>query len=209
MGLEQISMSRKPKKTKSVHSTSMFGKVPKVQSKTHLCEWPDCNVIGEYKAPRSREDLKTFRWFCMDHIRVYNKSWNYYEGMSDKQVEADLRDDTSWNRPSWPFARIDKTINFKGTTPDIDDFNGAFSQYADQETNGSPQQGPELNSKKAKAMTILDLKPPVTTDEIKRRYKELVKVHHPDANGGDKVAEEKFKQISIAYAVLTSEEPTS
>ena len=58
-------------------------------------------------------------------------------------------------------------------------------------------------------MAILDLRPPVTTDQIKRRYKELVKLYHPDANGGDKVAEEKFKQISIAYATLTSEQLTS
>ena len=202
-------MSRKPNKGKSIHNTSMFGKLPDVQAEAHLCEWPNCEVIGEYKAPRSREDLNSVRWFCMDHIRVYNKSWNYYEGMSDKQVEADLRDDTSWNRPSWPFAGMEKKYQYKDPTPDIDDFNGAFGQHADPETNSSSQQCHKPDSQEAKAMAILDLTPPVTTDQIKRRYKELVKLHHPDANGGDKKAEEKFKQISIAYAALTSEQPTS
>ena len=201
-------MSPEPKKKKSVHTTSMFGKVPDVQPEAKLCEWPDCEVVGEYKAPRSREDLNSFRWFCMDHVRVYNKSWNYYEGMSHKQVEADLRDDTSWNRPSWPFAGMEKTLNFKGPTPDIDDFNGAFGQYADPETSSFSQQRHEPDSQEAKAMAILDLRPPVTTDQIKRRYKELVKLYHPDANGGDKVAEEKFKQISLAYATLISEQLT-
>ena len=202
-------MSEKPKKNKSVHSTSMFGNVPDVNPEANLCEWPGCEAIGEYKAPRSRDNLNNFRWFCMDHIRVYNKSWNYYEGMSDKEVEADLRDDTSWNRPSWPFAGMEKTYKYKGRAPKIDDFNGSFGQYSDPESSSSPKQEHEPDSQEAKAMAILDLTPPVTTSQIKRRYKELVKLHHPDANGGDKVAEERFKQISIAYAALTSAQPTS
>ena len=198
-------MSRKVQKSKSVHNSSMFSRVPDVLPEAHTCEWPDCEAIGEHRAPRSRDDLKNFRWFCMDHIRQYNKSWNYYEGMSDKQVEADLRDDTSWNRPSWPFAGMDKPLNFKGPSPDVDDFGGAFTQSGDPETENTAHPRHEPDSPEAGAMAMLDLTPPVTTDQIKRRYKELVKRHHPDANGGDKVAEEKFKQISLAYAALTSE----
>ena len=198
-------MSRKVQKNKSVHTSSMFGKVPDIRSEDHACEWPDCEAIGEHRAPRSRDDLNNFLWFCMDHIRQYNKSWNYYEGMSDKQVEADLRDDTSWNRPSWPFAGIEYPLNFKGSSPGMDDFGGAFSQSGDPEIENPANSRHEPDSPEAKAMAVLDLTPPVTTDQIKRRYKELVKRHHPDANGGDKVAEEKFKQISLAYAALTSE----
>jgi DnaJ-class molecular chaperone len=39
---------------------------------------------------------------------------------------------------------------------------------------------------------------------VKARYKELVKRHHPDANGGDKSAEERFKTVSEAYRTLMS-----
>ena len=49
---------------------------------------------------------------------------------------------------------------------------------------------------------ILDLTPPVTVAILKARYKELVKRHHPDANGGDKSAEEKFKEINEAYQTV-------
>lgn len=186
----------------------MFSKAPEVKPDARLCEWPDCNVAGEYRAPRSRDDLKNFRWFCIDHIRLYNKSWNYYEGMSDKQVEADLRDDTSWNRPSWPFAGIEKSLNFKSPNLSMDDFGGAFSHSGDPETD-SPNPFNESKSQKVEALSVLDLTPPVTADQIKCRYKKLVKLYHPDANGGDKVAEERFKKISIAYATLTSEQVTS
>lgn len=198
-------MSRKSHKNESVRSTSMFSKTPEVQPNTQSCEWPDCENAGEYRAPRSRNDLNSFRWFCMDHIRLYNKSWNYYEGMSDKQVEADLRDDTSWNRPSWPFAGIDKSLNYKSSNPGINDFGGAFSHSGDPNTDSTTYPSYEQDSQGAKALSVLNLTSPVTTDQIKRRYKELVKLYHPDANGGDKVAEEKFKKISSAYATLMTE----
>jgi hypothetical protein len=201
-------MSRKYQKNKSVHTSSMFSKTPEVQPNVHLCEWPDCEVIGEHRAPRSPNDLKSFRWFCIDHIRLYNKSWNYYEGMSDKQVEADLRDDTSWNRPSWPFAGMEKSLNFKSSNLGMDDFGGAFGHSGDPETDNPTHPRHEPDSQEAEAMSVLDLTPPVTPDQIKSRYKELVKRYHPDANGGDKVAEEKFKKISLAYATLTSEQLT-
>jgi hypothetical protein len=198
-------MTRRAQKPRSVHATSMFGEVPQVQPDAHNCAWPGCDSIGEHRAPISRDDLNHFHWFCLEHIRQYNKSWNYYEGMSDKQVEADLRDDTSWNRPSWPFAGMDKPLNFKGPNPDIDDFGGAFGNGDGTEGDFAANRRHEPDSPEAEAMAVLDLTPPVTPEEIKRRYKELVKRHHPDANGGDKAAEEKFKQISIAYATLTAE----
>ena len=49
---------------------------------------------------------------------------------------------------------------------------------------------------------MFDLDPPVTRETIKARYKNLVKRHHPDANGGDKDAEERLKTINQAYAAL-------
>jgi curved DNA-binding protein CbpA len=51
-------------------------------------------------------------------------------------------------------------------------------------------------------MATLDLTPPVTIVALKTRYKKLVKLYHPDANGGDKAAEEKFKDISEAYRIV-------
>lgn len=180
----------------------MFGEVPEVQAHARTCDWPDCQGLGEHRAPRSRQDLSSFHWFCMDHIRQYNKAWNYYDGMSDKQVEADLRHDTTWNRPSWPFAGMEKNLNFKGPIPDINDFDGAFG-HSGQSDAETPRHQPD--TLEAQAMAVLDLKPPLNLEKIKRRYKELVKRHHPDANGGDKAAEEKFKQISQAYATLSAD----
>lgn len=45
-----------------------------------------------------------------------------------------------------------------------------------------------------------------TEEEIKRRYRKLALDHHPDRNPGDKVSEEKFKEINEAYQVLRDPE---
>jgi molecular chaperone DnaJ len=49
---------------------------------------------------------------------------------------------------------------------------------------------------------VLGVSPESTAKEISRAYKKLAKEHHPDINPGNKVAEEKFKEISAAYDVL-------
>ncbi|MBW2465812.1 MAG: DnaJ domain-containing protein [Deltaproteobacteria bacterium] len=53
---------------------------------------------------------------------------------------------------------------------------------------------------------ILGLKKDSTTQDIKKAYRKLAMKYHPDRNKGDKEAEEKFKKISEAYAVLSDPE---
>lgn len=49
---------------------------------------------------------------------------------------------------------------------------------------------------------ILGVSKDASKDEIKKVYRKLARRHHPDANAGDKAAEEKFKEVSQAYEVL-------
>jgi DnaJ-class molecular chaperone len=60
----------------------------------------------------------------------------------------------------------------------------------------------QLRPLEKKSMTTLGLKQGATKDEIKGRFKELVKLHHPDANGGDTRSEEKLREIIQAYNYL-------
>src|SRR4051794_3609882 len=46
---------------------------------------------------------------------------------------------------------------------------------------------------------LLDVGPSATEDEIKRAYRKLARELHPDANGGDPHAEERFKEVTVAY----------
>jgi len=54
--------------------------------------------------------------------------------------------------------------------------------------------------------SVLGVDETATEDEIKKAYRKLAKKYHPDANPGDSKAEERFKEVSEAYEILTDPE---
>lgn len=170
------------------------------------CDQPGCGGPGEFRAPKSRDRLDEFHWFCIDHVREYNKAWNYYAGMSQQEVEHETRCDTTWRRPSWPLgARSGGVRGLAGRVADLIDGFGLFGGARRPAPGGTPNghlTGIHPTSPEARALAIFDLEAPLNLTRLKARYKELVKRHHPDANGGDKLAEERLKDINQAYATL-------
>ena len=162
------------------------------------CDHPECTETGIHRAPRARDALNSYYWFCLDHVRDYNKAWNYYANMSEAEVESERRKDTFWHRPTWPLGRKGEFIAEMRDPFDL--FGGAFGQKGDKDESKAAfrENAPELA-----ALATMDLKPPVTIQALKAKYKFLVKMYHPDANGGDKQAEERLKEINQAYATLT------
>jgi hypothetical protein len=169
------------------------------------CAWPECVEAGAFKAPRSPQALRDYQWFCLEHIREFNKSWNFFRNVSGDELEAAIRSDTTWNRPTWPLGGIGP--DNKNARPDpfvFDSIRDPFGFFS--EDLNSPGTSPAQSSGIiGQALDELGLRPPVGLDEVKARYKTLVKRHHPDANGGDKEAEEKLKAIIEAYDVLKAE----
>jgi DnaJ domain len=159
---------------------------------TRLCDHPGCAASGDYRAPRSRDRLRQFYWFCLDHVRAYNAQWNYYAGMSAAEIEAEIRNDTVWQRPTWPLGG-----RFGVFRSRVRDF-GMFG--FEEEDERSARKRPLTEEEQA--LAVFDLAPPITFAALKSRYKELVKLHHPDAHGGDKAAEERLKVIIRAYTTL-------
>lgn len=149
------------------------------------CDYPGCSKCGEYKAPKDR-NLKDYYWFCLEHVQKYNSKWNYYEGISTDTPEEDEEE-------SMHFKGFKSKVkyNFMGGFDFFDDYNNDFSSFYTKE---------EL-----KYFAIMDIKPNEANLElIKKQYKKLVKIYHPDVNQGDKEMEEKFKELSIAYSYLVN-----
>jgi hypothetical protein len=160
------------------------------------CDHPGCAAPGDHRAPRSRADLSAFYWFCLDHVRAYNAAWNYYAGMSEAEIEAELRNDTVWQRPTWPLgSRIAARFTIY-----MQDF-GLFDldEPGDRPRETARRRPP---TPEEEALEVFELDLPLTLPGLKARYKELVKRHHPDAHGGDKAAEERLKVINKAYSTL-------
>jgi DnaJ domain len=169
------------------------------------CDHPGCIAGGDYRAPKSRLDLYDYYWFCLEHVRSYNSAWNYYAGMSDGEIEAEIRHDTVWQRPSWRLG----DRHGPAYADRIRDHFGVFSggpEYAGDHSrrNGDHGRDPVRRALSAReqALAVFEIEPPFTLVRLKARYKTLVKLHHPDAHGGDKAAEEKLKIINQAYATL-------
>lgn len=165
-----------------------------------LCDHPDCPAGGDFRAPKSRLDLHDYYWFCLDHVRAYNAAWNYYAGMSDSEIEAEIRSDTVWQRPSW---RLGDRHGPSGTGR-LRDPLGVLSGRPDgrRGRGGDSDAVRRVLSAREQALAVFEIDPPFTPTRLKARYKALVKLHHPDAHGGDKTAEEKLKIINQAYATL-------
>ena len=78
-----------------------------------MCDYIKCNENGEYKAPKSRLNLKSYYFFCLNHVKEYNKSWDFYKGLSVDEIELSLRKDIIWDRPSWPLNGNPNYILYK------------------------------------------------------------------------------------------------
>ncbi len=161
------------------------------------CDCPGCPQPGEYRAPKSRSTLNAYWWFCLEHVRAYNAAWDFYKGMSPGQIEAQVRADTQWQRPTWPLGRLGaRFLNEDALRDPLEALAGGRRR--------TEQAAPSAPSELREPLTTLGLDWPVSLDTVKSRYKELAKRHHPDANGGDRAAEERLKTINIAYAAVRS-----
>ena len=54
--------------------------------------------------PRAASSLREFQWFCLDHIREFNRGWDYFQGMSQADIERHRRADVTWHRPTWRYG---------------------------------------------------------------------------------------------------------
>ncbi len=166
-------------------------------SKQRICDYDGCQEEGAFRAPKDRT-LSSHYWFCLKHVQEYNKNWNYYAGFSPEELEREIRADFVGHRPTW------KVNNLHSKR--IKDPFRLFEEMhlgADKQDKPKEKDWPFLASlDHINAIKTLQLKPPVTLAAVKKSYKTLAKQCHPDITGGDKAAEEKFKDITDAYRLL-------
>jgi hypothetical protein len=170
------------------------------------CQWKGCAGAGLHRAPKGRGHDGEYYWFCMDHVRQYNASYNYFDGMSDAEVVDFQKDALTGHRPTWKVGvnssegpdQQRRHASQKGAFSDPHAF-FAWRGRKSAETREPPRR---LKPLQAKSFDALNLEHTATPAEVKARFKELVKRHHPDANGGDRRFEDKLREIIQAYNYL-------
>lgn len=171
------------------------------------CQWNGCEDPGTHKAPLGRDREGQYLMFCIKHVREYNKSYNYFSGLDDDAIAKFQKDSLTGNRPTWTMG-----VNRKDEMPDTEEGSSAANRIkssarmrakmAQAGVNFSSPRDRKLKALEKKAIDSLDLPYSATEDQIKARYKELVKMLHPDANGGDRSSEDKLRQIIHSYKYL-------
>ncbi len=164
------------------------------------CDMPGCGAPGEYRAPKSRATLHEYWWFCLEHVRAYNATWDFYKGMSPGEIEAQTRADTAWQRPTWPLGRLGARLDADLSRDPLHVLNAARRHAHEAERRA--READEAPADLREPLAALGLGWPLTLDTLKSRYKQLAKLHHPDANNGDRAAEERLKTINLAYAAV-------
>jgi len=166
------------------------------------CARPGCDGDGSYKVTKSRERLGEYMWLCLDHARAHNESWDYFAGMDEGAIEAFRNDAVTGHRPTWPLGKRAARMQNPFGRFTVEDGFGQFEQDAEESKPHVRRPERTLTRLQMQALETLHLEHSATLLEIKARYKELVKRFHPDANGGDRGAEERLKQVIKAYGVL-------
>lgn len=170
-----------------------------------ICDHPQCAKPGPHKAPKGRGREGQFFNFCLEHVREYNKTYNYFSGMPADDVARYQRESALGHRPTWKLgqnAAKPKT----GRAPRT----GRFSVDDPFEVFEAESGGPEPATRKTvlaahkRAFETLDLDDAAEGVEIRAKFKALVKRHHPDVNGGDRSGEHRLREIIQAYNTLKS-----
>ncbi|MEO1200120.1 MAG: J domain-containing protein [Pseudomonadota bacterium] len=173
------------------------------------CDYPDCNKPGTHRAPKGRRAEGEFFYFCIDHVREYNKSYNYFSGMSDDAIRSFQKDASTGHRPTWDMAdRVAQRNARKAKAAASGRYSDPFGVFGDRpaaEAQAAEQTDePKLMKGQKRALDTLGLDGSATAEDIRARYKELVKRHHPDSNGGDRSTEHKLREAIKAYRYLKS-----
>lgn len=181
------------------------------QPEAPVCQWDGCTEKGAHRAPVGRNAEGSFFLFCFEHVKEYNKGYNYFSGLSDTEIARYQKEAITGHRPTW-------TVGVNGAARSSplhanvhsSQMNGRLKDpfgFVRQSRAGSdqPHQERKLKVLETKAFDTLGLTASATPKDIKSRYKELVKKHHPDANGGDRGSEERFRAVIQAYQLLKQE----
>jgi hypothetical protein len=176
---------------------------PTLEPHERTCDHQGCHLAAVTRAPKSRELITEHYWFCQAHAAEYNRNWNFFAGMSEQEIEAKIQDEiATGGRPTWSLKSGARNREAAATRGEFRDAHGLFGFGQSAEAQARTIWDRRLGKLERNALADLDLEPGADAPAIRVRYLELVKRCHPDANGGDRSAENKLQRVLRAYKTL-------
>src|ERR1700741_5047439 len=138
-----------------------------------MCEWAGCKNKGPHRAPKGRENSREYWHFCLDHVREYNQSYNFFQGMNPEDVARYQKDALTGHRPT---GKMGANAGAKGEGA-FDTASDPFQMFA--ELNGRGRWRPGAQQAKAetrkimnaerKALQVMGLGPDATLEIVKAK----------------------------------------
>jgi DnaJ domain len=174
-----------------------------------VCDWRGCQAVATHRAPKGRLREGEYWRFCLEHVREYNHSYNFFAGMSEDAVAKYQKEAITGHRPTWKIGVNGKGPRGGASPATAADPFGVFQELGGEARGRAHAERPvpearTLHNAERKALGVLGLEIDANATDIKARFKALVKRHHPDANGGDRSCEDKLREIIVAYNYLKS-----
>lgn len=172
---------------------------------TRLCDAAGCPHKAAVRVSKSPRHQAEKIWLCASHAREHNRNWNFFDGLSDSEAAAAARASIYGDRPTWAMGRNERAraaARARGAA-DLHDSHGLFGEAVRRRPiPGAMRDGRVLPRLQGQAFETLGLRANAAAPEIRRRYAELVRRFHPDANGGDRSAETQLSAVVRAHQIL-------
>ena len=184
-----------------------ISKKQEAPSRENNCQWEGCEIPAVHKAPKGRGMEGQYYNFCLKHVREYNKNYNYFEGMNQTELSKFQKQAMLGDRPTWKLGVDNKDQLASFSAEEILKklkANRADTNQDDEKLNLKDRKRQKIGNAAKKALYVLGLDNASSSDEIKNRYKLLVKKHHPDLKGGTETTDEKLIEIIKSYRYLKS-----
>jgi hypothetical protein len=169
------------------------------------CDHPGCAEAGEFRAPSGRgpgfDGPGDWRWLCLDHVRAFNAGYNYFEGMTQDEIQAAHNPYAGWDRETRAFSSNGSPPPKWADFADPLDAIGARFQRR-QDVAAPRADGRQLSERDRKHLRVLGLTIDADRRQLRTRYAELVRKFHPDRNGGDRSHEKALQAVIEAYQSL-------
>ena len=159
-----------------------------------ISDWENCKEVGSFKAPVERDNSKKFRLLCLKQ-HFFNKNWNYFENMSNQEIEFFIKSDLTWHKSTKNFGSSENFFNILWNNA-LDDKLNIFNSSNFKEFKKMKNSQTDKD-----ALEVMELNDAAKWVEIQAKFKSLVKKYHPDKNQGNKKFEDKLKKITLTFIV--------
>lgn len=166
------------------------------ETSVRQCHHEGCEEPGKFRAPKAPDVLDDFYWFCQQHVREYNLKWNFFDGTTEAEINAQQTKDKVWERATKPMTDPEARA---WARLGIEDPHQVLGANATQNPGRGGGAGKRLPPTERRAIEILEAKDSWTKPEVRKAYKKLIKVLHPDMNGGDRSQEEQLQLVVWAW----------